>query len=451
MAAAAPLRFPLFSSDAEESVLGSCLIDPDAIHRIPFIAVKDFFREQNQWVYKALKTLSERGEAIDPITVEDELVRMGRFADISPVYLSDLMDRTPTAIHVEHYARIVERHSVLRRLHGAAEKVAKLAYEESERDLQDIIAEAESIIFKAAQRVHYREAANVQDVVGEAYERFEAMALGQSVTGVPTPWKALNDKLGGYKPSALYVLAARPGMGKTSFMGEVMTGVAQWGGQALCFSLEMDRVSLVNRMIAAQSGTNLKVLNDGPIGDDLLERLAIAGEGVKAFPGEIWIDDERGLSPSTIRSKSLRLAARGRKPDIIFVDHLQEVGDRGVGTGQSSDAYLVGQKCRAIRNLGGELGIPVVLLAQLNRKCEERADKRPMLSDLKDSGGIEETADVVMFLYRDEVYNPNTDRPNIVEVIIPKHRNGPTGTVDLRFEKETGRWSNLETFGSDGW
>lgn len=449
--------------EAEKALLGSLMLDNEAISLVAFLDYQDFYLERHQWIYRMMLSLNKRYEPFDPITICDELARWHRrgrenrkgklvedatYLDAigGPAAISELMLHIPTALHVEHYARIVERHALLRRLIGASETIQRLVHEEDGIEIADLIARAERVLLKATERIAWREPTDHRDALALAMDEYIAMAAGKQTSGIPTCSTGLNRLIGGFKPGLLYIDAGRPGMGKSSKMCAHMRTGAEHGKHVHCFSLEMDTPQLMNRLVAAEAGIDVQILTDGPLTDRLIERITIAIEKLNSLPGKITVDDECGLSPDEIRAKTLRKIARGERVDMVWIDHLQEVGNGGLGNQMSTMADIVGKKCKSFRDLGKELSIPMGVLCQLNRECEKRKDKRPMLSDLKDSGSIEETADVVMFTYRDEVYHPDTDKVGIAETITAKHRGGPKGTVEHRFTAETGQWGNLETW-----
>lgn len=459
-----------YNVEAEEAVLGSLILDNDAMPLVAFLDWKDFYREKNQWVFRMIQSLYRKGMPFDPITICDELAlhrrkpdggekKNGKKADEytyldaigGPAAISELMMRIPTAIHVEHYARIVERHSLLRRLIGAGERVRALAYEKGDEDVTSIIVEAEQILLRATQRISWQEPVDHREALQTAMDDYLLMAGkdGKSRAGIPTCSKDLNRLIGGFKPGELYSIAARPGMGKSSQMLAHARAAIAKGYTVLIFSLEMSTRQLTNRLVAAEAGVDLQLIGNGPIPDDILELMTQAAERLRELPGTIIIDDSHGLTADEIRAKTLRRAAKGEPIDMVWIDHLQEVRNAKSTGHVATTADIVSQKMATFVEIAKDLQAPVGVLCQLNRECEKRANKRPMLSDLKDSSAIEEKSDVVIFIYRDDVYDPNTDRPGIAESITAKHRSGPKGVVDMRFIGEYGQWRDLETFDAD--
>ena len=437
-----PTRILPYNIEAEEAVLGATLIDPEAITKIaPFLRPEDFYREKHRWIYEALLNLHERDEPADELTIADELERMGRLSDVGGIAaIHELALKVPTALHIEHYGRIVERNAVLRRLIEAAENIARLAYENSEDDIAEIIDRAESLLFAVSQHRLTGAMIPIQQILGEFYEQVEKLFIERHPVGLPTGFTDLDRLLGGFQPGDLIILAARPSMGKTAFSLSITENVAlQQNARVAFFSLEMSADQLVQRLVSSQTGINAQKLRVGPITEEDLQRVSMAVDTLRNT--RIFIDETPAISPIELRTKARRVASE-HGLDLIVVDYLQLM--RGVGRTENR-VQEISQISRSLKALARELRVPVLALSQLSRQVESRHDKRPMLSDLRESGSIEQDADVVMFIYRDEVYNKETDKPNIAEIIVAKHRNGPTGVVELRFVRENAKFSNLET------
>jgi replicative DNA helicase len=447
----APLTRPLpWNIEAEEAVIGSLMIDHSGIARVLYLTPQSFYRPRHQSLMGAMLELYRRGEPADPVTLTDELERTGHLADAGgPAGVTEMFMRVPTAIHLEYYARIVERDACLRRLAAAAERIMALAYE-SETDLDDLLSRAEGELFSVTQS---RRIATRPQTLGQlasaAQDRYDAIYQGIAVPGIPTASADLNHLLtgGGYQRKKLYVLAARPKMGKTSRLIWDMTQQAEAGKVVLFFSLEMDADAVFDRSASARAGVNLQRVMGGPLQDG--EYKAIGTYAARAAGGEfgtVIVCDNRGMSPPEMEGVLRWAISEHGAVDIVYIDHLQEVGEAGLSAAKrrtSNYADIVGEKIRYVRNMAGKYDVPMVMAAQLNREVEKRQDKRPLLSDLKDSGGVEETADAVMFLYRDDYYNPKTERPGVAEVIMAAQRNGPTGTIDQHFATDTGKWGDL--------
>ncbi len=443
----APVERPLpYNVEAEEAVLGALLMDPEAITKVAsFLQVTDFYRDKHAWIYEALLNLHKRNEPPDPLTVADELDRMGRLGDVGgAAAISELMVRVPTALHVEYYARIVERNAILRRLILAAEQIAQLAYQESEAEIDEIIDRAESILFAVSQHRLTGAMIPIQQILGEFYEQVERLYLEHEPVGLPTGFVDLDRLLGGLQPGDLIILAARPSVGKTAFALAITENAAvQHRARVAFFSLEMSAEQVAMRLVASQTGISAQRLRTGPISEEHLERI---GQAVDVLSNtRIFVDETPALSPLEVRTKARRVASE-HGLDLVIVDYLQLMRS---GTRTENRVQEISYISRSLKGLARELRVPVLAISQLSRQVEMRQDKRPLLSDLRESGSIEQDADVVMFIYRDEVYNKQTERPNIAEIIVAKHRNGPTGTVELRFVKETAKFTNLETVYTD--
>jgi len=434
-------RLPPQNIEAEQSVLGSLLIDPDAIIKIgSFLRAEDFYREAHQIIYRAILALHERRLPADFVTVTDELVRQGQLDLVGgPAYLASLINLVPTSVHVEHYGRIVERTGLMRRLITAASEIAALAYEEREES-DEIIDQAERILFDVSQRRLNKSLVPISDVVKTYYDHIEYLVEHRDETlGVPTGFLDLDRLLGGLQPSDLIIIAARPGVGKSSLATSIASNVAlKSNGVVAIFTLEMSAEQLVQRMIASQTGIDSQRLRLGRIEDLEWEQFTRAS-GVLS-EAAIFIDDSPSPSPMEIRTKSRRLAAE-YDLDLIIIDYLQlmQAGDRRSENRVQEISYI----SRALKGLARELNVPVIALSQLSRAVEARQDKRPVLSDLRESGSIEQDADIVMFIYRDEMYDEDSDRANIADIIVAKHRNGPSDTVALRFEPKLTKFADL--------
>lgn len=435
-------RLPPQNIEAEQSVLGSLLIDPDAIIAVSsFLYPDDFYRRVHGDIYAAMLALHERREPTDFVTVCDELERRGQLDDVGgPAYLTQLVNIVPTSVHVEHYAHIVERTAILRRLIDASGRIAGLAYQEQD-EVDQIVDQAESILFEISQRRVHQSLTPIREVVSSYYDRIEYLHQHQGATGgLPTGFVDLDKLLDGLQKSDLIIVAGRPGMGKTSFaLALALHAALHQNGVVAIFTLEMSAEQLVQRFVASETGIDSQRLRVGNILDAEWESFARVSS--RLAESAIYIDDTPSPTPMEIRTKARRLAAEHPMGlDLIIIDYLQLMqSDRRAENRVQEIAHI----SRALKGLARELNVPVVACSQLSRAVESRNDKRPILSDLRESGSIEQDADVVMFLYRDEMYNPDTDMQNIAEVIIAKHRNGPTGALSLRFNKALTRFENL--------
>ena len=439
-------RLPPQNIEAEQSVLGSMLIDREAIIRIaPFLQPEDFYRESHGQIYAAMLDLHERREPADFVTLCDALERSGQLEAVGgAAYLTSLINRVPTSIHVEHYAHIVERTAILRRLIEAAGKIAGLAYGEAE-DVDVVVDRAEQILFDVSQRRVSQGLTSIKRLLTEYYDRIEYLHQHQGeMVGLPTGFIDLDRLLGGMQRSDLIIVAGRPGMGKSSLGLSVANNTAlKHRAVVAFFSLEMSAEQLVQRLIAGETGISSQRLRIGDIRDIEWDKF-VKASGTLAETA-IFVDDTPSPSPMEIRTKCRRLAAEYGL-DLIIVDYLQLM--RG-GVRSENRVQEVSYISRQLKALARELSVPVVAMSQLSRAVEARQDKRPILSDLRESGTIEQDADVVMFIYRDEMYDENTDRKHIADIIVSKHRNGPTGQISLRFAAEQTRFVDLDTYHED--
>ncbi len=434
-------RLPPQNVEAEEAVLGAILIDPDAIIRVAaMLRPEDFYREKHGWIYDTALTLHERREPIDFLTVCDELERRGKLDEVGgPAYITTLINVVPTSIHAEHYARIVERTATRRRLIEAAGQIAALAYQEAE-DVDEVVDRAEQVLFGVSERRISRELVPIKQVLSEYYDRIEYLTRHRGeMIGIPTGFADIDKLLGGLQRSDMVILAARPSVGKTSLALTIAHNAAKKYRQRVAvFSLEMSNEQVVQRLISAETGINAQRLRRGEIEEAEWGRFMKATSDL----GEtyLYIDDTPGISALELRTKARRLHAE-IGVDLIVVDYLQLM--RGDFRSENR-VQEISSISRALKALARELNVPVLALSQLSRGVESRTDKHPILSDLRESGALEQDADVVIFIYRDEMYNENTERPNIADIIVAKHRNGPTGTVALFFRRELAQFLEAE-------
>ena len=438
----APDKLVPHNSEAEEAVLGSLLIDPEALFRVsPFLKPEDFFIQKNGWIYGTILSLHERREPIDFVTLCDDLERQGRLEEIgSAAYITQLINAVPSAIHVEAYGRIVEQDAIRRRLINAASRIAQLAYQE-DQDVDLTVDRAEQALFSVSERRITRDLAPVQEIIRRYYDRIEYLYDHQDEPlGVPTGFIDLDRLLGGLQHSDLILIAARPSVGKTSLGISIARHAADLGQHVAIFSLEMSSEQVVQRMVSAETGIDAQRLRLG----DLRERewpLFVQATGrLSDLP--LYIDDTPSISVLQMRTKARRLHAE-HGIDLILVDYLQlmTAGDMRSESRVQEVSYI----SRSLKGLARELDVPLVAVSQLSRAVEQRSDKRPILADLRASGSLEQDADVVMFIYRDELYNAETEKPNIAEIIIAKHRNGPTGKIQLFFRERLAQFLDAET------
>ncbi|MBN1287915.1 MAG: replicative DNA helicase [Anaerolineae bacterium] len=427
------------SVEAEEAVLGSILINPETLLDVnSVLSADDFFIIRHRWIWEAIQRLHLRREAIDYLTVVRELDAHHKLEDVGgPAYLTYLINNTPTSIHAETYARTVVRIATRRRLLAAAGEIAELAYEE-ETEIEEVIDSAESALLTATERHISRELTPIDEVISNYYDRVEYLYTHQDEThGVPTGFTDLDRMLGGMQRSDLLVVAGRPGMGKSSWLISAALNAARYGSRVAVFSLEMSNEQVVQRIIAAETGLNSQQLRLGHLSPDDWERFIQAADRLSKL--NVYLDDTPALSITQLRTKCRRQWAQTGL-DLAIVDYLQlmNAGQRVDNRVQEISMITMG-----LKQIAREMNLPMLAAAQLSRAVEQRQDKRPLLSDLRESGSIEQDSDVVMFLYRDEMYNDDTEKPNIAEVIVAKHRNGPTGAVELFFKKELTQFTDL--------
>ncbi len=437
----APEKVNPSNIEAEEAVLGSILISPDALFDgATFLKADDFFLVKNGWVWEAIFTVHERRDPIDFGTITDELERQGRLQELGgPVYVSRLMDNVPSAIHAEAYGRIVEQTALRRRLLGAASQVAQLAYDERE-NIEVVLDQAEQALFAVSERRLTRDLKPIREIVGSYYDHVQELSeRDEALLGVPTGFSLLDKLLGGLQKSDLIIVAGRPGMGKTGFLLNIALNAAKrHRKRAAIFSLEMSDEQLVGRLVAAETGIDSQRLRRGALRED--EWMLFTEATGRLAETLIFIDDTPSITPLQLRTKCRRIYAEYGL-DLILLDYLQLMsGDFRTDNRVQEISYI----SRHLKGLARELNVPVVAAAQLSRAVEQRPNKRPMLSDLRESGSIEQDADIVMFIYRDDYYNDDTEKPNIAEINIATHRNGPTDMIELFFKKELAQFRELE-------
>lgn len=432
------IKIPPQNLEAEMSVLGSLMLDREAIfHVMDVLRAQDFYKPVHQEIYSCMIDLSQRREPIDVVSVTTRLREKGKLEEIGgSAYLATLVNTVPTASHVEHYASIVKRKRLLRNLIEASSHIAQLGYKEEE-DVAELIDEAEQKIFGIAKDSLQQEFFAVKDALEEAWERIERLHKGDgALRGVATGFPDLDSYLAGLQRSDLIVLAARPSLGKTSLALNIARNVALGEKKAVgIFSLEMSREQLIDRLIASEAGVDLWRLRTGKMRDDGPEndfaRVRDAMNVLSNAP--IFIDDSPSPSVMQLRAKARRLQAQ-EDVGLIMIDYLQLMKGRD---NVESRVQEVSEISRSLKALAKELNVPVLAVSQLSRGVEMRHPAIPKLSDLRESGSIEQDADVVMFIYREDRDKKNTDRQNIADIFIEKHRNGPTGKVELYFHEDT--------------
>ncbi len=432
-------RTPPHNIEAEQAVLGAIFLDPEVLYRVmELITPQDFYKTSHQRIYQAMVDLSALGEPVDIVTVTAELNKRKWLEEAGGVsYLSDLANAVPTAANVEYYARIVEEKAILRRLIKTATQIVTTGYTSAD-DVEEILSEAEKSILEIRDARSRDGFTHIKDVLRSAYERIEALhASGQEVTGIPSGYKDLDRLTSGFQPSDLVIVAARPSVGKTAFALNVAQNVAVRGGQTVAiFSLEMSAAQLVQRMLCAEGNIDANRMRTGTFRDEDWEKLTMAIASLSQ--AQLYIDDTPGIHINQIRAKARRLKAE-QGLGLVVIDYLQLIQ----GHFRENRQQEISAISRSLKAMARELNCTVLALSQLSRAVEQRQDKRPMLSDLRESGSIEQDADVVAFLYREDYYDDQTENQNIVEIIVAKQRNGPVGKVELAFLKEYNKFVNL--------
>ncbi|HZX30243.1 MAG TPA: replicative DNA helicase [Rhodocyclaceae bacterium] len=450
--AVAQLRVPPHSIEAEQSVLGGLLLDNQAWDRMgDLLSDTDFYRDEHRRIFRAIKGLLEHAKPADVVTVAEALDAAGEGERTGGLaYLGELAANTPSAANIRRYAEIVRERSVLRQLVAATDEIAADALNPLGRDAQDILDTAETKIFKIAESggANTEGFVHINPLLTQVVERIQELHDRDNpsdITGVPSGFTDLDQKTSGMQPGDLIIVAGRPSMGKTAFALNIAEYVGVEAGLPVgVFSMEMGGAQLAQRMMASTGRLNSQALRTGRLTDDEWSKLSYALGKLHEAP--IHIDETGGLSPGNLRARARRLARQyGGKLGLLVIDYIQLMSGNRPGENRATE---VSEISRSIKSLAKELHVPIIALSQLSRKVEERTDKRPMMSDLRESGAIEQDADVILMMYRDEYYNRESqDNKGIAEVIIGKQRNGPTGTVRLAFLGEYTRFENLATGG----
>ncbi|GIN92984.1 replicative DNA helicase [Siminovitchia terrae] len=435
-------RTPPQNIEAEQAVIGAIFLDPAAIVLASEILLpEDFYRSAHQKIFEVMIHLNETGHAVDLVTVTEQLAASKLLEDVGGIsYLSELSVSVPTAANVGYYARIVEEKALLRRLIRTATDIATEGYTR-EDEVEALLDEAEKNIMEVAQRKNSGAFQNIKDVLVRTYDNIELLHNRKGdVTGIPTGFSELDRMTAGFQRNDLIIVAARPSVGKTAFALNIAQNVGTKTDENVAiFSLEMGSEQLVMRMLCAEGNIDAQNLRTGSLTDEDWRKLTMA-MGSLSNSG-IYIDDTPGIRVSEIRSKCRRLKQESGL-GMILIDYLQLI--QGSGRSKENRQQEVSEISRSLKALARELEVPVIALSQLSRGVEQRQDKRPMMSDIRESGSIEQDADIVAFLYRDDYYDKETENKNIIEIIIAKQRNGPTGTVSLAFVKEYNKFVNLE-------
>lgn len=436
---------PPQNTDAEASLLGAILIDADALVKVADqVTIDDFYEERHRHIYEAIVQLNDKHSPIDVLTLDNQLKVNGTIDIVGGAsYITELTNFVPTASHVEQYAAIVAQKALRRRLIKAAQDIVSLGFNET-NELQDLIENAETRLFEVSQRHVKQDITSIETILGESFDRLDDLHKDKGkIRGVPTGFKDMDNVLAGLQKSDLFILAARPSMGKTALALNLAHNVAVQSQQpVLVFSLEMSKEQLVDRMLSMESGVDAWALRTGNLTDADFEKIGQAMGTLSEAP--IFIDDTPGITVSELRTKARREAHK-QPLGLIVVDYLQLMSGGAKFGGEGNRVQEISEISRGLKAVARELSVPLIALSQLSRSVESRSPQIPQLSDLRESGSIEQDADVVAFIYREDYYNPETERRNVTDVLIKKHRNGPTGNVELYFDKEKQKFRSLDT------
>ena len=440
-------KIPPQDIEAEQAVLGAIFLDSDTlIDAMEIVTPRSFYRRSHQIIFQSMIQLSNRGEAIDLVTLKAEIEKSNALEDIGGIsYLSELSQSTPSSASVSYYAKIVDDKSLLRQLIQTANQIVVKSFEQGE-EVQAIVDEAERSILEVSEKRNSTGFQSIADVLNQSIETIDRLAQNnEEITGLPTGYQALDKMTAGLQKEELIILAARPAVGKTAFALNIAQNVGTKTDKTVAiFSLEMGAESLVNRMLCAEGSIEASHLRTGQLNEEEWRNLIVAMGSLSR--ASIYIDDTPGIKISEIRARCRKLAQETGNLGLILIDYLQLIE----GTGRENRQQEVSEISRQLKTLAKELKVPVIALSQLSRGVEQRQDKRPVLSDIRESGSIEQDADIVAFLYRDDYYHREGDEEeeeqsnnNVIEVIIEKNRSGARGTVELLFIKEYNKFSSL--------
>ncbi len=441
--ASLPEQVQPHNREAEEAVLGAVLINPEVYYEIAqFLRPEDFYIVRNRWIWEAFMRLNERRTQIDYLLVIQELEQQGQIIEAGgPAYVTSLLSQTPTSLHAVAYARIVEENAIRRRMLAAANEMARMAFDQR-RSVDTLIDEAEKSVFSLSEHRLQHDLQPISKVLSTVYDQVDSLSQRtDEIFGVPTGLIDLDRLLGGLQKSDLLIIAGRPGMGKTGFLLSVAKNAAQKHKKHVAvFSLEMSAEQLVQRLIAQETGIDTQRMRSGKLADDewplFTQAIDVLGQT------HIWLDDTPGITPLQLRTKCRRLHLEHHL-DLILLDYIQLMsGDTRTDNRVQEVSYI----SRNLKQLARELNVPVLAAAQLSRAVEQRQDKRPQLSDLRESGSLEQDSDIVMFIHRPDALEKDSPRQNIAEIIVAKHRNGPTHPgIELVFLNNLARFDNAAT------
>jgi replicative DNA helicase len=430
------------SREAEEAVVGAVLINPEVYYDVAqFLQAEDFYIHRLRWIWEAFNRLHEQRTPIDLLTVAEELERMEQLAEVGgPAFLTALVNQVPSSLHAEAYGRVVEAHSVRRKMITAANQIASLAYNQ-ESSIEEVMGESEKAVFNVSERRLRHDVLPIKQVMSDVYDRIDELARrDEEIFGVPTGFIDLDRLLSGLQPSDFIIIAGRPGQGKTGFLLSAARNAALTHKKHVAvFSLEMSNEQVAQRLLAQETGIDSQRLRTGKLNQD---EWPLFTEAIEVFSDmRVFLDDTPAITPLQLRTKCRRLHMEYNL-DLILVDYLQLMGGDLRSENRVQEVSYIS---RNLKVLARELNVPVLAAAQLSRAVEQRADKRPVLSDLRESGSLEQDADIVMFIYRPDQYEKDTEKQNVAEIIVSKHRNGPVGTVELVFRPSLAKFENAAT------
>jgi len=430
------------SREAEEAVVGAVLINPEVYYDVAqFLQADDFYIHRHKWIWEAFTGLHEQRIPIDLLTLTEELDRKGQLAEIGgPAYLTALVNQVPSSLNAESYGHIVEGHAIRRKMINAANSIASLAYDEGST-VDNVMDEAEKAVFNVSERRLRHDVAPIKEVLSEYYDRIDDLAKrDEEIFGVPTGFIDLDKLLSGLQASDFLIIAGRPGQGKTGFLLSVAKNAALTHKKHVAiFSLEMSNEQVVQRLIAQETGIDSQRLRTGKLQENEWDLFTHAVEVMSDT--HVFLDDTPAITPLQLRTKCRRLHLEHHL-DLVIVDYLQLMGGDSRTDNRVQEVSYIS---RNLKVLARELNVPVLAAAQLSRAVEQRSDKRPVLSDLRESGSLEQDADIVMFIYRPDQYEKDTGKQNVAEIIVAKHRNGPVGSVELVFRNALAKFENAAT------
>jgi len=433
-------RNPPQNISAEQAALGSMLLQEDAImHTVEILKPEDFYRKSHEIIYRSISELFDKSNGVDLVTLTEELKRKDLLEKIGGVtYLTNLINSVPTAANIEYYVRIIEEKSILRNLINSATKIVSMGYEEKE-DARVLMDKAEHLMFDVSQRNLGQTFIPIKEILQDSFEKIENLYHRKEyITGVPSGFTEFDDITTGFQPSELIIIAGRPGMGKTAFCMNIAQNAAISKNTSVAiFSLEMSKSQLVQRMLCSEARVDAHNLRKGGLAESDWPTLSMAAGRLSSAP--IFIDDSAGATSLEIKAKARRLKAQ-HNLGLIIIDYLQLMQNTSRSENRQQE---ISEISRSLKALARELNVPVIAASQLSRAVEQRNERRPLLSDLRESGAIEQDADLVVFIYREEYYKPKTEKKGIAEIIIGKQRNGPTGKVNLTFIKEYAKFESL--------